>query len=521
MKICFYWLNLQTPPGMSVGVSILANELSQAGHETSVLHLNERVGVELEDEYIKEHVRRGSFDLHALSFGQNHYPAARRLARLIKEADPDTLILCGGIHTTLNPEQVLQESDVDFIGLGEVDGLLSRFVENLERGKYPEKTPNFWAKDGDKILHNALSALPDISRQTLPFFDGIDYEGIIKANRGFAETVVGRGCPMDCNYCHNRAIQEAYNRNAEKRVRRSAFCRLRSVENVIEELSAYKSRFARDLKAFNFGDDRFASDSGWLRSFSVSYVDSIGLPFICNAIAGQLGTDAAGLLAEAGCNMVKFGVESGSRRLRHEVLGRQLSEGKLADSVAKLRKLGVNTRAYVMLGIPSETKEEMLSTIRLCAQLRFDSVRPAIVYPYPGTQLHRYCLDKGFLEEGQAVPGDYSTTTVLNVSRSERVRIEKAAACYFLLLNTFLEGRAAELSRPLLARVDGISEDAWTVEEGRKLISEEGSGLHEKLASAGVQHYFAPFGDRPDVIFLFRKRERPLISVEDQIGRGY
>lgn len=515
MKVCFHWFNLSAPPGMSIGASLLARELSDAGHQVVLLHLNEALGMPFDEDRLRAFFAEHSFDLHAMSFGQNHFPLAMRMATLVKRLDPGCKVLCGGVHTTLNAETVLAHPAVDFVGLGEVDGLIARFVTSLESGRDYRTLPNFWVKEEGKIYRNDLNPLPDITRQTWPFFDGIDYPAIIRANRGFAETIVGRGCPMKCNYCHNAAILDTIRELTPGRVRNRAYCRQRSVDDVIGELEQFKRRYPDDLKAFNFGDDRFASSREWLEEFSAAYTAAIGLPFICNAIAGHLDDRMARLLAEAGCYMVKFGVESGSQRVRKEILARQLSEARLRESVTLLRNLGVNTRAYVMLGMPTETHQEMLDTVKLCAALGFDSVRPSIVYPFPGTELHRSCVERGLIDDA-TVPPDYSTTTVLKLPENEKVLIEKTAASYAWLLNSYLNDRATRASAPLLDLVRDMTDERWRAGEGRRQIAEQGARIHAELSEMGIDHYFAPFDDRPDVIFLYRRRSRPLLNVEQQ-----
>ncbi len=520
MRICFYWFNLSAPPGMSVGVSLLAHELALAGHEVSVVLFNEQVGMPLSQERIEEHARRSGFGLHALSFGQNHYTQAMRVATLLKRAAPESYVLCGGVHTTLNAEQVLRHPEVDFVGLGEVDHLITRFVAALEAGDGYDEIPNFWLKRGAEMVKNPLAPLPDITNQTSLFLEGIDYTPLIRAARGFAETVVGRGCPMRCNYCHNAAIQATYRRLAGDSGTKRSFCRLRGVDNVIAELSEFVARYGDEIRAFNFGDDVFASDPGWLSEFAARYAAEIKRPFICNSIAGRLDRDVARLLADAGCNMVKFGVESGSPRVRREVLNRQLSEPKLRETVGFLRAQGINTRAYVMLGMPTETPEERARTIDLCADLRFDSVRPAIMYPFPGTELHRLCVERDLVDQDRA-PTDYSSTTVLKLPRAERVLLEKTALLYPWLLNRALGGEARAAARPLIERVEGLTAEQWFRGEGREIVVGEGLEIHAALNRQMVEHYHAPFPERQDAIFLYRQRPRPLINISsDGWGEG-
>jgi len=513
MRICFYWFNLAAPPGMSIGVSILARKLADAGHEVHVLHLNERVGLPLDIEQILAHPEVVGAGLHALSFGLNHAQPALALAALLKDRFGDSQVLCGGVHTTLNAEAVLCSPGVDFVGLGEVDDMMVPFVEALEGAADPAGILGFWTQHGGKIRRNFVPPLPTLDTPSPPFFDGIDYRRIIAANRGFAETIVGRGCAMSCNYCHNAAIVETLSRHSVQPVSRGAFLRKRRVEHAIEELAEFEQRYGAVIQAYVFGDDTFAGSRDWLREFGRRYAAEIGKPFICNAIAEQIDAEVATILADAGCNMVKFGVESGSDRVRREVLNRRLSEERLARAVDLLHERGINSRAYVMIGAPGETPAELASTYQLCARLRFDSVRPSILYPFPGTELHRCCKELGLLAAERATT-DYSSTTVLALPEPLRRAIEQTAVAYAWLLNLELGGAAAEAARPLIDDLHSLDASAWTVAEGRRRITQSGKRVHERLLTNGVDHYYAPFSDRPDVIFLYRDRVRPLINVE-------
>ncbi len=519
MRICFYWLNLDTPPGMSIGVSILARLLAEAGHRVRVVHLNERVGLPFDLTKILDEPGVRDAELHALSFGQSHAVGAMELAEALKEAVPGSFLLCGGIHTTLNAEEVLAHPAVDAVGLGEVDDVLPRFVAALAAGEVRPEVPGFWVKAEGRIHRTEVPALPDLQGSGLPFFEGVDYPRIIAANRGFAEVIAGRGCALRCHYCHNDAMVEILRRHSPEPPARKAFCRRRPVDRVLAELEEVQHRFGAELRAFVFSDDNFAASRSWLRDFAPRYQARVGLPFVCNAIPEQVDPEVATLLADAGCNLVKFGVESGAERVRREVLGRRLSEPRLADAVTALGAVGVNTRAYVLLGAPGETAAEMEATVSLCARLRFDSVRPAILTPFPGTVLYSRCLERGLISATRRAT-DYSTTTVLNLPAAQRRHIERSAALFPWLLNMHLGPVVADEARPLVDAVRALRGEDWSVTEGRRRVAELGAEAHARLQAREVDHYHAPFRDRPDVTFLYRRRARPLINVDDDSVSG-
>lgn len=518
MRVIFYWFNLGAAPGGSMGVSLLARELVDAGHAVTVIHFHEEVGEPLDYDRLFARSELEEAGLHALSFGGNHADLAAEMAQSIRARYPDTHILCGGVHTTLNAEEVLAQPAVDAVCIGEADGLLTQYVAGLAEGGGHLEVDSFWTKQapgqaGD-IRRNPVASPPSLEHQGLPYFDGIDYPTLIRANRGFVEVMAHRGCPLRCSYCHNAAILDTLREHGREGLDPKGFCRQRPVESLLAELEEYQRRYPAEVKVFNFADDTLVRDVAWLRDFARGYADRIGLPFVCNAHLGEIDDDVIELLADAGCNLVKLGVESGSARLRTEILRRPLDEERLGRVVGRLQERGVNVRAYVMLGIPTESTEERRDTIRLCARLRFDSVRPAILHPYPGTRIHQQCVEWGLLDSARIARG-YNTHATLRVSESERVEIERSLQLFAWLLNLELGGEAGALAKPVVEGALALGPQEWTVDAGRALIHATGTPVHEALRAAGVDHFYAPFINRHDVVFLYRDRARPLLNVDD------
>ena len=149
MKILFFWFNFNCQSiGMNIGVSILSRELKDAGHSVKVIHLSEMLGYDFDMNRILKDCEEFDPDIFALSFGSNHYVYAMKLSRALKLRFPEKTILCGGIHTTLNPEMVMGESAVDIVGLGEVDGgHLVQFIRSLSDKNHYKTFSNFWIKE--------------------------------------------------------------------------------------------------------------------------------------------------------------------------------------------------------------------------------------------------------------------------------------------------------------------------------------------------------------------------------------
>jgi hypothetical protein len=283
------------------------------------------------------------------------------------------------------------------------------------------------------------------------------------------------------------------------------------VDNVLAELAELRAR-APSLQAVMFADDRLAGDRDWLADFAARYPAAIGLPFILNATPEQLDAETACLLADAGCNMVKLGVECAPGRLRREVLGRPFGADKLTAAFAHLRAVGINTMAYLMIGIPGQVEQDVWETFRFCAGLRPDAVRVSMFCPYPGTRIHMDLAAQGAL--GPAAPGaNFLSPSVLTWPAPMALVLDQAQRLHPWLLNAHLPGVAAEAAA-LLTWARGLDRGAWDGSERCAELDRRETALLTELRAQSLPHYFAPFAERPDYAFLLTDRPRPLINVD-------
>jgi radical SAM superfamily enzyme YgiQ (UPF0313 family) len=508
MKIAFVWFNTKSPVGISHGVLILAGELKSAGHDVRVLHLNEEIGLSAES--ARRELKEFSPDLVALSFGSPHAESARQTAAAARVDLPEATIVCGGIHATLAPDEVLGWPGVDAVGIGELDGgPLIDFVDRLAAGSDYNSVEGFWVRTSQGEQRNRLAPLPSIGDQALPLLDAVDLEKLVEAKRGFGEVIASRGCPFRCRFCQNHALVRRYRESLGGTPASWPYCRRRSVDNLLAELAAMKE-LAPAMKAVMFADDRLAGDREWLAEFARRYPEEIGLPFIVNATADQIDAETAALLDRAGCNMVKIGVECAPGRIRREVLGRPHGEKTIRAAFTACKTAGINTMAYIMIGIPGETREDVLSTYRFCTDLRPDAVRLSMFCPFPGTSLHDDLAREGRIEHTGTVYG-FLKRSVLKWSGEMHLFLEKVLAIHPWMLNCGLHEQAAGLCD----RVDSASRETWESKKFQDELNVRAKELQESLQDESLPFYVAPFAERPDWAFLKTGRRRPLINVDE------
>jgi radical SAM superfamily enzyme YgiQ (UPF0313 family) len=516
MRIAFIWFNTSSPVGISHGILILARELVDAGHDVEILHLNEEVGIFGDPGSVLSRLNTISPELIGLSFASSHANQARMLAEHVRKDFPETFILCGGIHATLVPEEVIEWPGVDAIGIGELDGgPLVTFVNSLTTGGNYQQVNGFWVKHNNEIHRNRLSGLPPLDNQALPHYELIDLDRLVQAKRGFGEVLAGRGCPFRCNFCQNHALVERYRASLKGTPADWPYCRQRNVDNLISEIEQVRSQ-APSMKAVMFADDRMAADKTWLADFAQQYPKKIGLPFIINATADQIDEESAALLESAGCNMVKLGVECAPGQIRREVLNRPFGEKRIRQAFASLKKFDINTMAYLMIGIPGETASDVMATFEFCASLRPDAVRVSMFCPFPGTKIHEGLVKNGALKETKEQYG-FAKKSILEWPDDMLNLLEKALVISPWLLNSHIDGPVGKTSQELSEAVLVSTLSDWNDELFQEKLYRRLRNLIDNFKDQNLDFYHAPFHERPDYSFLKTRRKRLLINIDSQL----
>jgi radical SAM superfamily enzyme YgiQ (UPF0313 family) len=170
------------------------------------------------------------------------------------------------------------------------------------------------------------------------------------------------------------------------------------------EIDAVMTRYP-GVSLVGFHDDMFTADRGWLEAFCEAYGKHFDLPFWCNVRPGTVTAPDWKTLRRAGLARVHIGIESGSERIRKEILGRDISDEDILSCFAGADAEGIRTVAFNMIGMPGERAEDFRQTIKLNRKVRPDWLILSVFNPYPGTALYDRCRREGTLTE--AWPASY------------------------------------------------------------------------------------------------------------------
>lgn len=344
-------------------------------------------------------------DILGFSLTASQWPRAREIARDIKGL-LGLPSIAGGLQTTFASDTVLANPGFDYACIGEGEGPLLELLERLEEGDLQgaRNIPNIRVRGGPfPALRPPLADL-----DTLPFVA----RDLLAEQYGVLHLTTQRGCPFPCTFCAAGSINALYPKYS--------YQRRRSVPNVLEEIRQLRS--LGPLNYLVFLDDTFTLNHHWVQGFCRAYGEEFGIGFSVNARAETVTPNLLSLLAGAGCRHVTYGIESGSPRIRRDVLKRQVDNERLVEVFEWSREAGLLATANYMLGIPGETAADIEQTLDLHHRLAPDDFGYFVFHPYPGTPLYELCRRKGYLPAGhedRSLEDGESVLTLPDLSRQE------------------------------------------------------------------------------------------------------
>jgi radical SAM superfamily enzyme YgiQ (UPF0313 family) len=334
-------------------------------------------------DHFRENLAERNPDVIGVTMMSVDYNPARQAIAIAKEVKPEIVTVIGGPHVTIALEDSLRIPYVDYLVTQEGEVTFPRLLRSIEEGHSPShrvlrgETPNLDAiplSDRDLFLEEWRRWGYDLDSPEVPF--------VPELPSPFATIIAGRGCLYHCTFC-----KPGEDYLFGKRTRR------RSVDNVIVEIRTLVERY--NIASFMFHDDCLTEDRTWVMEFTEKYIaEGFKMPFFCQTRADILvkHEDMVARMAEAGLRGYFIGFESGNDRvLRFIRKGTTAKQNHQAAHIC--RKYAITIWANYMMGLPTETHEEVMDTVRLMQEIDPDYYSPAFFTPHPGTDLYDYVIE--------------------------------------------------------------------------------------------------------------------------------
>lgn len=486
MKIFFIYPNSGSQIGFNYGVSHLAAVLAKAGHKVGFWQLCEELAPLPSKEVFISRIKKESPDLLAFSVVTNQWAYTEKLAAWAKES-LTIPIVCGGVHALVSGHEILETGLFDYIFRGESENAFLEFVEKLSRGESVDDISNLgFAKNG-KIKINPVSPLPDL--EPLPFKDYaiMDFQKLTDVKKGWVGLMASRGCPFSCTYCFNHKMVASYRHDLKCSFKELNYIRRFRVDQIIDEIKFLLKNYCR-INTFIFDDDIFTFDKGYIKEFCQAYKETCDIPFVVNAHFNFFDEELAANLKSANCKVVKFGVESGSEKIRKSILNRHMTNENIIRAIRIVNEAGMHSSVFIIIGFPHENKEDVFETIRLLGKALPGRFRWTFFFPYPGTKAHEISLKGGFIDaEKMNSLKNFTDESCLEFGAQHNFLLKKIGRIMPWFVNAYSSLPVADFYRQKIDEILKMDEDQWN--RISPTLIEEDKKLSKEFSENGLSHY--------------------------------
>lgn len=243
-----------------------------------------------------------------------------------------------------------------------------------------------------------------------------------------------------------------------------------------------------------------------MKEFLVRYKKEIGLPFVCNTTVLDVDREMLQIMKDANCDLVRFGVETATPRIKRQILKRDFSTAKTVEVFRICREIGLRSFAFNLLANPTETREEMCETLRLNSRLLPDGLKISLGYPFPGTEYHDIAKTLDLIDEDKHLH-NFIRETKFKWTDEDRLWIDKVRVVYWWWMNVYLHNEASPLYSELVKLVEAITPEQWVAPETEQRLWGLDDALSGMLKPLNITHYTIPFKDRPEIAILFRGKQ--------------
>ena len=364
----------------ALGLLYLAAYLRKFGHTIKVCEFIDEVYFPHANTSLWHEIKTFSPDVIGLGIiSWNRRVALEIIDRLHRE-HPNTTIICGGKDPTFKPEIYLA-SHVDYVVKGEGEETIRALLNTLDN---PTEIFGIrglaFLRDGKP--HDTGQREPmDVSTVPFPAFDLVNYDHYCDIRLGgipghFIRTgfiMATRGCPYKCRFCTD-PIRSIY--------------RERPLDDIIAEIRWQMTTWKID--GLVFLDDLFYHDEKKVVEFCQRILaEKIHLKLYAQTRVDRVGSEETlQLMKQAGFIQIALGVETGSQRLL-DIINKGTKLHQIRTAIERINKAGICTYAFLIIGFPEETRDDLEATIQFLQESRPTFVAVNFFMPMPGTAYYR------------------------------------------------------------------------------------------------------------------------------------
>jgi anaerobic magnesium-protoporphyrin IX monomethyl ester cyclase len=393
-----------------LGLAYLHSALEAAGISTKTLWLNNYSFAHCEEMVMEEARKEGTKVVGFQMLTMNRVSTYRLIERLHAE-HPELHLVVGGIHATILREQILNQYPYLIEVMGESEETLPELVQKLRTGREGMESIDgiSFMKDGREVTTKARDLLKDLDLLKFP-----KHELFMSEGRTSACIITSRGCPFNCSFC-------CLNNISQRKLR------IRSIKNVVDEVSEITTRFPH-IKQIWIHDDSFFLDNDRVIQFCDEIIKrGIHTEFVCSGRMKPISPEMIRKMEQANFKKVLLGLESGDEAILRRC-HKAINQKDVVEAFEKFKNSKINIFAFLIVGLPGETKDSLMETARFVRKLQrikysyFHNI--GILSVYPGTEVYEMEKASGVIDDSFWL-GDKPSPLFIMEHKEEELMIYK------------------------------------------------------------------------------------------------
>jgi len=249
---------------------------------------------------------------------------------------------------------------------------------------------------------NPMRDFVDLNKIPFP-----DYNLVKVKKYASLDISTNRGCPYRCAFCYNQGF---WWKMGMQRVRTY------TSENTIKLITELTDKYKQ--KRIMFHDDEFTINKKRVLEVCKG-ISNLDLRFFCYCRSDHTTDELMRALKKAGCWTMQIGFESGSQRIL-DFMKKDITVEQSIHAIKQCRKFKIFCEGSFMIGLPTETINDLRQTVKFIHKYPPDVGGPTIFHPYPSTELYDYCINHKLIKEPKTLEDwavyNIRDTTNINVS---------------------------------------------------------------------------------------------------------
>jgi anaerobic magnesium-protoporphyrin IX monomethyl ester cyclase len=393
-----------------IGLAYIAAVLEKKGYKIAVLDCPP---LNMTHEELRRKITRLKPDIVGITSVTATFPSVLQAVHAIKEACPNVPVVLGGPHATFMDKQILNgNKEVDIVVRCEGEQTISDLVSHISNSGLKdlcEVAGITFRKNGQIVRTPNRPFIQDLDELPRPAYKYFPLSKYRIFGKLILPIVTSRGCPYPCTFCMVPQM-------LGKRLR------ARSKKNVADELEWLRDEYGAD--AYTFNDEIFTYDQNRVIEICEEMKRrKISLPWSCQTRVDHVSKRVLAKMSEANCELVHFGVESGSQKIL-DVVSKQTSIQQNENAIKWAKEAGLVAIISLMVGHPGETEDTLRQSLDFARRLKPDDAWLCVATPYPGTELYRFIKEKGWEMDPDWSLYDTTTPVFENPSISKEKILE-------------------------------------------------------------------------------------------------